>query len=515
MTSLPNLDQLTPEQLRALAAQLMQRVESLDQKVETMGKKIHRDQTLIEKLTHEIAQLKRFKFAKRSEQLSPDQVSLLDDLIDTDIAAIEAELEALKPARASTEVRQKPKRTALPPQFPRTLIHHEPDNSHCQCGCALKRIGEDVSEKLDYTPGVFTVERHIRGKWVCDQCETLIQAPVPAQVIDKGIPTSGLLAHVMIAKFADHLPLYRQESIFGRAGLVIARSTLAQWVGNCGVQLQPLVDALRDAVLAQHVIHADETPVSMLAPGEKKTHRAYVWAYATSQFSDVAAVVYDFSPSRAGEHARNFLQDWKGKLVCDDFGGYKASFELGVTEIGCMAHARRKFFELHATNKSQLAEQALRYIQLLYEIEHEVRDLEPDLRRRIRQEKAVPVMDALHAWMITQRLLVHDGSAISKALDYSLKRWTALSRYLDDGAVPIDNNWAENQIRPWALGRKNWLFAGSLRSGKRAAAIMSLIQSARLNGHDPYAYLKDVLTRLPTQRASEITELLPHRWRLV
>ena len=515
MTSLPNLDQLTPEQLRALAAQLMQRVESLDQKVETMGKKIHRDQTLIEKLTHEIAQLKRFKFAKRSEQLSPDQVSLLDDLIDTDIAAIEAELEALKPARASTEVRQKPKRTALPPQFPRTLIHHEPDNSHCQCGCALKRIGEDVSEKLDYTPGVFTVERHIRGKWVCDQCETLIQAPVPAQVIDKGIPTSGLLAHVMIAKFADHLPLYRQESIFGRAGLVIARSTLAQWVGNCGVQLQPLVDALRDAVLAQHVIHADETPVSMLAPGEKKTHRAYVWAYAISQFSDLAAVVYDFSPSRAGEHVRNFLQDWKGKLVCDDFGGYKASFELGVTEIGCMAHARRKFFELHATNKSQLAEQALRYIQLLYEIEHEVRDLEPDLRRRIRQEKAVPVMDALHAWMITQRLLVHDGSAISKALDYSLKRWTALSRYLDDGAVPIDNNWAENQIRPWALGRKNWLFAGSLRSGKRAAAIMSLIQSARLNGHDPYAYLKDVLTRLPTQRASEITELLPHRWRLV
>ena len=515
MTSLPNLDQLPPEQLRALAAQLMQRVESLDQKVETMGKKIHRDQTLIEKLTHEIAQLKRFKFAKRSEQLSPDQVSLLDDLIDTDIAAIEAELEALKPARASTEVRQKPKRTALPPQFPRTLIHHEPDNSHCQCGCALKRIGEDVSEKLDYTPGVFTVERHIRGKWVCDQCETLIQAPVPAQVIDKGIPTSGLLAHVMIAKFADHLPLYRQESIFGRAGLVIARSTLAQWVGNCGVQLQPLVDALRDAVLAQHVIHADETPVSMLAPGEKKTHRAYVWAYAISQFSDLAAVVYDFSPSRAGEHARNFLQDWKGKLVCDDFGGYKASFELGVTEIGCMAHARRKFFELHATNKSQLAEQALRYIQLLYEIEHEVRDLKPDLRRRIRQEKAVPVMDALHAWMITQRLLVHDGSAISKALDYSLKRWTALSRYLDDGAVPIDNNWAENQIRPWALGRKNWLFAGSLRSGKRAAAIMSLIQSARLNGHDPYAYLKDVLTRLPTQRASEIAELLPHRWRLV
>ena len=512
MTSLPNLDQLPPEQLRALAAQLMQRVESLDQKVEAMGKKIHRDQTLIEKLTHEIAQLKRFKFAKRSEQLSPDQVSLLDDLIDTDIAAIEAELEALKPAPASTEVRQKPKRTALPPQFPRTLIHHEPDNSHCQCGCALKRIGEDVSEKLDYTPGVFTVERHIRGKWVCDQCETLIQAPVPAQIIDKGIPTAGLLAHVMIAKFADHLPLYRQESIFGRAGLVIARSTLAQWVGNCGVQLQPLVDALRDAVLAQHVIHADETPVSMLAPGEKKTHRAYVRAYSTTPFADLKAVVYDFTPSRAGEHARNFLGQWNGKLVCDDFAGYKASFEQGITEIGCMAHARRKFFDLHSANKSQLAEQALHAMGSLYEIERQARDMSDEERWRIRQEKASPILDTLHDWMLAQRDLVPNGSATAKALDYSLKRWVALTRYLEDGTVPIDNNQVENQIRPWALGRSNWLFAGSLRSGKRAAAIMSLIQSARMNGHDPYAYLKDVLTRLPTQRASEVGQLLPHQW---
>ena len=519
MISLHALDHLPPEQLRALAAQLMQRVETLDHQVgtlgktvETMGKKISRDRTVIEKLTHEIAQLKRFKFAKRSEQLSPQQASLLDDLIDTDIAAIEAELQALQTAPAQAEKKQKPKRTALPAEFPRTLIHHEPDNTHCPCGCALKRIGEDVSEKLDYTPGVFTVERHVRGKWVCDDCETLIQAPVPAQIIDKGIPTAGLLAHVMIAKFADHLPLYRQESIFGRAGLAIPRSTLAQWVGVTGVQLQPLVDALRDVVLGQSVVHADETPVQMLAPGSKKTHRSYVWAYATSQFCKTAAVVYDFSPSRAGEHARNFLQDWRGKLVCDDFGGYKASFELGVTEIGCMAHARRKFYELHVTNKSMLAEQALRYIQLLYEIESEARDLEPDLRRQIRQEKAVPVMDRLHAWMMAQRDLVPEGSAISKALNYSLKRWAALSRYLDDGAVPIDNNWAENQIRPWAHGRKNWLFAGSLRSGKRAAAIMSLIQSARLNGHDPYAYLKDVLTRLRTQRASDIDQLLPHKW---
>ena len=319
----------------------------------------------------------------------------------------------------------------------------------------------------------------------------------------------------MIAKYADHLPLYRQEKIFGRTGLAIPRSTLAQWVGTCGVQLQPLVDALREVVLKHDVVHVDETPVQMLAPGSKKTHRAYVWAYATTSAADIQAVVYDFSPGRSGEYARNFLGDWKGKLVCDDYGGYKASFALGVTEIGCMAHARRKFNELHATKKSILAEQALQYIAAIYEVEREVRDLEPNERRRIRQEKAAPLMQTLHAWMIAQRELVYEGLVITKALDYSLKRWTALSRYLNDGTLPIDNNHIEQQIRPWALGRKNWLFAGSLRSGKRAAALMSLIQSAKLNGHDAYAYLKDVLTRLPTQRASDIQELLPHRWQPV
>ena len=505
MTSSPNLDQMTPEQLRALAAHLLS-------KVDTMGRESRRDKTVIEQLSHEIAILKRHKFAKRSEQISPAQGSLLDDLLNTDLEAIEAELNALRPEPAATSSRQQPKRAPLPPQFPRTVIRHEPESTLCACGCQLERIGEDVSEKLDYTPGVFTVEQHVRGKWACRQCETLIQAPVPAQVIDKGIPTAGLLAHVMVAKFADHLPLYRQEKIFGRAGLIISRSTLAQWVGQTGVQLQPLVDALREAVLAQDVVHADETPVQMLAPGEKKTHRAYVWAYCTTPFSALKAVVYDFSLSRAGEHARNFLGTWNGKLVCDDFAGYKAGFEQGITEIGCMAHARRKFFDLHAANKSQLAEQALHSIGGLYEVERQAKDMSNEDRWRLRQKVAVPIAGKLHEWMLAQRERVPEGSATAKALDYSLKRWVALTRYLDDGAVPIDNNAVENQIRPWALGRSNWLFAGSLRSGKRAAAIMSLIQSARMNGHDPYAYLKDVLTRLPTQKASEVEQLLPHRW---
>ncbi|OVZ66451.1 MULTISPECIES: IS66 family transposase [unclassified Pigmentiphaga] len=501
-----DLDALSAQQLRELAAGLMAQVSDKDRELKYR-------EVRIDQLTHEIAVLKRYRFGQRSEQLPAAQASLLDETLDADLAAIEDELQQLTVgSQPSKPTPQQPKRTPLPAQFPRTEIRHEPASTTCGCGCALKRIGEDISEKLDYLPGVFTVERHVRGKWACTQCETLIQAPVPAHVIDKGIPTTGLLAQVLVAKYSDHLPLYRQEGIFARAGLALPRSTLGQWVGVCGVRLQPLVDALRAEILARGVLHADETPVQMLSPGKKKTHRAYLWAYAPTRFDDLRAVVYDFAESRAGEHARAFLQDWRGKLVCDDYAGYKASFGQGVIEIGCMAHARRKFFDLHASNKSQIAEQALKFFSGLYDIERDIGDVGADQRQRVRHDKATAVADALHTWMIGQRQLVPEGSAIAKALDYSLKRWEALTRYLHDGDVPIDNNWIENQIRPWAIGRSNWLFTGSLRGGQRAAAIMSLVQSAKLNGHDPYAYLKDVLTRLPTHKFCDIDQLLPHRW---
>nr|WP_067286332.1 IS66 family transposase [Marinobacterium profundum] len=504
MTTTPDLSQFSPEQLRQLATELMARVAQQDQVIQ-------RSELRNQQLTHELALLKRHKYGQRSEHLNVLQISLLDEVISADIAAIEAELEQLKTPPATT-AKQQPKRAALPPELPRSEIHHEPDTTSCACGCQLKRIGEDISEKLDYTPGVFTVERHIRGKWVCEACETLIQASMPAHIIDKGIPTTGLLAQVMIAKYADHLPLYRQEQIFGRAGVPIPRSTLAEWIGRCGVQLQPLIEALRDALLKETVLHADETPVPMLAPGKKKTHKAYIWAYASTPYAELNAVVYAFTPGRGGQHARDFLGDWQGKLICDDYSGYKASFKQGITEIGCMAHARRKFVELHVAGKSQIAGQAVEYIKQLYDVEREARDLTALERQRLRQDKAKPIADALHHWMQAQRLKIPNGTATANALDYSLKRWAALTRYLDDGALPIDNNRVENLIRPWALGRSNWLFAGSLRSGQRAAAIMSLIQSAKLNGHEPYAYLKDVLARLPTQKASAIGELLPHNW---
>jgi len=319
-----------------------------------------------------------------------------------------------------------------------------------------------------------------------------------------------------VAKYVDHQPLYRQEGIFARAGMAIARSTLAQWVGSCGVQLQPLVDALKQELLRHAVLHADETPVAMLKPGNGKTHRAYLWSYCTGAFDPTKAVVFDFAESRAGRHARDFLVDWRGSLVCDDYSGYKALFEdSGIIEAGCLAHARRKFYELWANHKSQIAAEALELFGRLYRVEEDARQLDAEARRRMRDERSRPWAKALHTWLQVHRLKVPDGSATAKAIDYSLGRWAALMRYIDDGMLPADNNWVENQIRPIALGRSNWLFAGSLRAGQRAAAIMSLVHSARLNGLDPYVYLRDMLERLPTQPASRIDELLPHRWSLV
>ena len=494
-----SLESLSAEQLRELTARLMVQV--------------RHQSALLDKLTHENALLKRMKCAAQSERFNPEQKSLLEDEIEADLAAVASEIDALAQTQApATPEKRQAKRMPLPAHLPRHEIRHEPASTTCACGCQMKRVGEDVAEKLDYAPGVFTVERHIRGKWACAQCETIHQVPVDPHIIDKGIPTTGLLAQVLVAKYADHLPLYRQEAIFGRAGLAIPRSTLAQWVGSCGVQLQPLVDAMRTELLQRRVLHADETPVSMLKPGNGKAHRAYLWAYATGAFENIKAVVYDFCESRSGEHARRFLGDWRGSLTCDDFSGYKALIASGVTEVGCLAHARRKFFDLHAANQSQIAEVALQQFARVYEIEREVKEIATDQRQTIRQQQTKPLLDALHQWMVLQRQKVPEGSASAKALDYSLRRWEALTRFVDDGQLPVDNNWIENQIRPIAIGRNNWLFAGSLRAGQRAAAVMTLIQSARLNGHDPYAYLKDVLARLPTQRVSLVHELLPHRW---
>jgi len=475
---------------------------------------IKSSQQLNEKLTFELAYLKRLKFGKKSEGMGQEQVELFEEARLADIAAVEAELEAM---HTSVEIpaykRKSPTgRTPLPAHLPRTEIHHEVESTTCGCGHKLKRIGEDVSEKLDIVPSTLRVERHIRGKWACAHCQTLVQAPMPAHVIDKGLPTAGLIAHVVVAKLNDHLPHYRQEKIFGRSGYEIPRSTLSEWTGRAGVALMPLVEALKEDVFKHRVLHADETPVATLSPGDGKTHRSYIWAYSPGAFESMKAVIYDFCESRSGEHNRQFLGEWRGSLVTDDFSGYKATFHAGVTEVGCMAHARRKFFDLYENNKSPMAKRALEFIQQLYEVEREIKSLSPEERLAIRQSQSKPIADLMHRWLQAHRPEISDGSAGAKAMDYTLKRWVALTRFLDDGQLPIDNNLIENAIRPIAIGRNNWLFAGSIRAGKRSAAIMSLIQSAKMNGHDPFLYLKDVLERLPTQKNHLIHELLPHNW---
>lgn len=504
MAHAPDLSVLDAEQLRALAQTLLTQVAR-------QATELDWRQGKIDKLTAELALYRRWKFGRQSEQLSAEQIRLFDETCAADIAEIEDELARTASPTPGSEKRQ-PKRAPIPPHLPRTDIHHEPDTTTCRCGCQLKRIGEDIAEKLDYTPGQITVERHIRGKWTCDLCETLTQAPVPAQIIDKGLPTAGMLAHVMIAKYADHTPLYRLSGILERSGLAIPTSTLGEWVGATGGALQPLVAALKTHVLSRRVVHADETPVAMLDPGAGKTKRAYVWSYGTTPYDTGQAVVYDFAESRAGSHARNFFGEWQGILLCDDYAGYKALLTQGITEAGCLAHARRKFHDLVVNHQSQLAQAALPFYAEIYRVEAQAAPLSPQARTVLRQEHARPIMESFHRWLVAQRQVVPEGSAIAKAIDYSLKRWVALTRFLDDGDLAADNNWLENRMRPIALGRSNWLFAGSLRAGKRAAAIMSLIQSAKLNGHEPFAYLKDVLTRLPTHPNSRIDDLLPHRW---
>jgi transposase len=515
------LDTLDPQQMRQALLGLMAEMAAQDELLERQKREVAFKQALVDQLTHALAVLKRLKFAATSEKfcagLSAEQESLLEETLDADIAEAVGEIERASRGNQGKKDKQTPKREPLPPHLPHRDVHHEPESTACGCGCQKKRIGQDVSEKLDYEPGVFTVERHLRGKWACAHCQKLVQAPMAPHIIDKGIPTASLLAQVLVAKFLDHLPLYRQERIFERAGMAIARSTLAQWVGECGAQLQPLVDALSAELLRHAVLHADETPVGMLKPGNKKTHKAYIWTYCTTSFNPTKAVVFNFAETRSGENVREFLgqngqHPWKGKLVTDGFSGYQATFERGVTGVGCVAHARRKFHELWANHGSKVGEQALRYFQLLFKIEEKVAGATSEERRRMRQRKSRRVAAALQNWLLRQRRQVPDGSATAKAIDYSLKRWDALTRYIGDGDLPISNNWVENQIRPIARGRSNWLFAGSLRAGKRAAAVMSLVHSARINGHDPYAYLKDILDRLTTHPASRIDDLLPHRW---
>jgi len=468
-------------------------------------------QLKIQALTLELAHHRRIRFGHKNEAFSPEQRDLFQETWNVDLGAIEAEVEQAAPTVRGP--RQSAGRQPLPDHLPRIEHRHEPESCTCgQCGNPLVKIGEDISEQLDVEPARFFVQRHIRGQYACRACETVSAAPIPAAVIDGSLAAPGLLAWVVTQKYLDHLPLYRIEQISQRQGVGIARSTLAEWVGRVGVALQPLADRLAELLKQSPVLHADETPVAQLDPGQGKTHRAYLWTYRSNDLdTGPPIVVFDYQLSRSGRHVQDFLRDWRGHLMVDDYAGYKALFQTGVTELACLAHARRKFFEINAANPHPLAQAALTRIAELYAIEQQARDWDAAARAELRQRESQPKLAAMHDWLIGCRLTVADNSGMARALDYSLKRWPAIQRYAEDGLRPIDNNPVENAIRPIALGRKNWLFAGSERAGKRAAAIQSLLATAKLNGIEPYAWLKQTIEKLPVWPNSRIDALLPLR----
>jgi len=461
----------------------------------------------ISKLTHEIARLRRVQFAAKSERMDPAQRELFDEAMAADIAALETELEALRePAKPSD--RKAPVRRPLPPELPRIETIHEPASCDCAtCGAALVKIGEHVSEKLDVEPMTFFVRRDVHPQYACRHCETIVAEPVAPAILDRGIAAPGLLAQVAIQKYTDHLPLYRQEAIFARAGIPLSRTTLAEWIGAVGVALQPLVDALRTRMLQSPMLHADETPVAQLDPGAGKTKRAYLFAYRCPGTQPI--VIFDYCASRAGKHAAAFLDGWQGALMVDDYSGYKALFATGITELACWAHARRTFVDTHKASGSPLAGEAIERIGELYAIEAKLRDLDDATRLRERRKHLAPRLQAFKQWLDELQPKALGNSGLRRAIDYTRRRWPALVRLLDDGAWPIDNNPIENAIRPIAVGRKNWLFAGSETAGHRAAAIMSLIATAKANGLEPHAWLTNVLTRLPTTKDRDIDTLLP------
>jgi transposase len=516
--ALPNLDALNHNELKALIFSQRAQLLSKDEQLQS------RDQE-IEHLKLLIAKLRRMQFGRKSEKLDRqiEQLELrLDELqatqeestaSHTSVAATDANA-AAKPVPGES-VQGKPGRKPLPEHLPREVRTYLPKQAACpDCGGELKPLGEDVSEILEYVPERFKVIRQIRPKLACAGCERIVQAEAPSRPIQRGVAGPGLLAHVLVSKYCDHLPLYRQSEMYAREGVELERSTLADWVGGTSQLLAPLVEVLRRHVMAAGKLHADDTPVPVLAPGKGKTKTGRLWTYVRDDRpagdATPAAVWFAYTPDRKGGHPQSHLGNFTGTLQADGYAGFDAVYETGrIQEAACWAHVRRKFYDLHVAHKSPVAAEAMERIAALYAIEKEIRGHPEEQRREIRNARARPLLDSLKQWLEETLGKLSRKSDTAMAVRYALSRWDALLCYCDDGRIEIDNNAAERALRTVALGRKNYLFAGSDAGGERAAAIYSLIGTAKLNGLAPEFYLRNVLSRIADHPIHHIEELLP------
>jgi transposase len=496
---LPDLDKLNPTELKALIISQHELIASRDSEIEQL------------KLL--IAKLRRMQFGRKSEKLER-QIERLEALQMNDAETVAT----LPKPLASVEGVGRSVRRPLPAHLPRAIRTHLPKQEACpDCGGALRKLGEDISEVLERIPARLYVIRHVRVKLACASCDKIVQAEAPSRPIERGMAGPGLLAHVLVSKYGDHLPLYRQSEIYEREGVELDRATLADWVGQTSRLFEPLVEVLRRHVMSAEKLHADDIPVPVLAPGLGKTKTGRLWTYVrddrASGDATPPAVWFTYTPDRKGEHPKAHLDKFTGTLQADGYAGFEQIYEAGkIQEAACWAHVRRKFYDIQVAHKSAVAMEALERIGALYAIEKEIRGRSPEERRAVRNARSRPLLESLKQWLEETLVKLSKKSDTAMAVRYALGRWEALMRYCDDGRLEIDNNAAERSLRAVALGRKNYLFAGSDRGGESAAAMYSLIGTAKLNGIDPEGYLRNVLSRIAEHPINRIEELLP--WNL-
>ena len=498
------------EALKALIAERDAKIAAQDAIIASQAADARLRDLMIAKLRARLDKQLRDRFGASSESLEQLQLML------EDLEILGGTVPSARPAPA--EAGEKPARRPLPDHLPRQEQVLDAGAACNACGGKLKRVGEDVTEELEYVPGRFIVNRIVRPRTACSCCERFQQAQLPSRPIERGRPGPGLIAHVLVSKYADHLPLYRQSQIYARDGLELERSTLADWVGRATALLMPLADAIGAHVRAGAAIHADDTPVDVLSPGRGKTLTGRLWTYVRDErpwgSSAPPAALFQFSMDRKGIRPAQHLADYKGFMHADGYAGFEELYRSkSIEEVACLAHVRRKFFDIAKDQGSSIAAEAVARIAELYAIEDEARGRPPDERARIREAKAQPVFVALSGWLQGQLARVSAKSDLAGAIRYALTRLPRLETYLSDGRLEIDNNAAERAIRGLAIGRKNWLFAGSEAGGETAAIAYTLIETAKLNAVDPQAWLANVIGRIADHPHKQIDQLLPWAWR--